>query len=266
MLKNKVQIIVATLILSFLFSNTQEDIKKEFDNAFLLDIKFVNPQTDGNDFGINIDVHIDEGYYMSSLEDPQGFETRIEWPDQEKCFDDRDDELFDVDGFRYDYKEDCIQNNGTWIEYGRGIKEVSQIKESKKAELKKDKILQTKSLVQTGNFKINQEYALEDSLKEGAHSFVGQFVFQICREGLCFPYMNDVAPTFSVNKNGNSYDIHWKGDSPFKVKKVDEINFIDEEDEQSLIMSFFIAILAGLIAIVTPCVFPMIPMTVAFFA
>ena len=34
----------------------------------------------------------------------------------------------------------------------------------------------------------------------------------------------------------------------------------------SMLGSFLLAFLAGLIAIVTPCVFPMIPMTVAFFA
>ena len=37
-----------------------------------------------------------------------------------------------------------------------------------------------------------------------------------------------------------------------------------EDGNKSIISKFFIAFLGGLIAIITPCVFPMIPMTVAF--
>jgi len=37
------------------------------------------------------------------------------------------------------------------------------------------------------------------------------------------------------------------------------------KDNKSLMMIFFISFLAGLLAILTPCVFPMIPMTVSFF-
>ena len=85
-MKIKTKITLITFLISVLFSiPSQEDIKKEFDSAFTLDINFANPQIDGNHFGIDISIHIDEGYYMSSLEDPLGFETRIEWTDQRKC-------------------------------------------------------------------------------------------------------------------------------------------------------------------------------------
>jgi thiol:disulfide interchange protein DsbD len=40
---------------------------------------------------------------------------------------------------------------------------------------------------------------------------------------------------------------------------------MDKQDKQSLLIFFFISFFAGLLAIVTPCVFPMIPMTVTFF-
>ena len=38
-----------------------------------------------------------------------------------------------------------------------------------------------------------------------------------------------------------------------------------EEDKKGLISIFFIAFLSGFAALLTPCVFPMIPMTVSFF-
>lgn len=47
---------------------------------------------------------------------------------------------------------------------------------------------------------------------------------------------------------------------------IPESNSVDEaKEETSLILFFFIAFGAGLLALLTPCVFPMIPMTVSFF-
>ena len=119
---------------------------------------------------------------------------------------------------------------------------LASIIESKIPLLEVDKILQVENLIQIGNFSINQEYVLVDNLEEGIYPFKGQFIFQVCNDKNCLQYIYDRAPTFRVNKDSNSYNIHWEGESPFKANNVDEINFIDEEDEQSLIMSFFVFI------------------------
>jgi thiol:disulfide interchange protein len=44
-----------------------------------------------------------------------------------------------------------------------------------------------------------------------------------------------------------------------------EVSLPKTEEKQSMLVFLFIAFLAGLAAIVTPCVFPMIPMTISFF-
>jgi len=46
-------------------------------------------------------------------------------------------------------------------------------------------------------------------------------------------------------------------------KNVDE-NIAEEEDKSTLTI-FFLAFFSGFLALLTPCVFPMIPMTVGFF-
>ena len=53
------------------------------------------------------------------------------------------------------------------------------------------------------------------------------------------------------------------------VKKNEQVRLgetdVDKAADKSLLWFFFISFLAGLLAIITPCVFPMIPMTVTFF-
>ena len=55
-----------------------------------------------------------------------------------------------------------------------------------------------------------------------------------------------------------------KGD--LDKEKEELVDFNSEKESTGIIAKFFIAFLGGLIAIITPCVFPMIPMTVAFFS
>ncbi len=50
-----------------------------------------------------------------------------------------------------------------------------------------------------------------------------------------------------------------------KVKSEDLSGVNSEEGEESLFMFFFIALGAGFLALLTPCVYPLIPMTVSFF-
>ena len=58
----------------------------------------------------------------------------------------------------------------------------------------------------------------------------------------------------------------YRGRGPEDVGKCEPKSFPGEEDEKKSYWTFFIlAFLSGLVALLTPCVFPMIPMTVSFF-
>ncbi len=117
----------------------------------------------------------------------------------------------------------------------------------------------------------------------------GVLNFMCCDDKQCLP-PNDVEFVFSVKGNPGAVAPIAKSDTvtstatvkdSLKIaasakasadstaKRIEQTKFgktdADKAADQSLLWFFIISFLAGLFAIVTPCVFPMIPMTVTFF-
>lgn len=112
----------------------------------------------------------------------------------------------------------------------------------------------------------------------------GSLEFMCCNDSQCIP-PDDVDYTFDIKGNPAGSEIAATTTAKSKpdtvVKKADSSkvgsslaitpktpvkpNGMDKQEKKSLLMFFIISFLAGLIAILTPCVFPMIPMTVTFF-
>ena len=108
----------------------------------------------------------------------------------------------------------------------------------------------------------------------------GSLEFMCCDDSRCIPPEEvefsftikgnpagtEITTVNSVPKNPDS--IAKKSDSG-KITAVSKIPSkpagMDSGEKKSLLMFFLVSFLAGLLAIVTPCVFPMIPMTVTFF-
>jgi len=89
-------------------------------------------------------------------------------------------------------------------------------------------------------------------LKQGLNKINASVEFMVCNDEMCLP-PKEVDLVYDVS------DV---------VKKSSEtlIASSKENDEnKSYIMLFLLSFLAGLTALITPCVFPMIPMTVSFF-
>lgn len=91
-----------------------------------------------------------------------------------------------------------------------------------------------------------------------AFAITGEFTGQACIEGKCVLVGTD----FSFSFNGDNIQ---KEEST--LSEADNyLDYIkDDSGKSSLLNLFSIAFLFGLIALLTPCVFPMIPMTVTFF-
>ncbi|MGB7786255.1 MAG: cytochrome c biogenesis protein CcdA [Salinimicrobium sp.] len=118
------------------------------------------------------------------------------------------------------------------------------------------------------HFKQKIKITAEDPVIKGSISY------QICSDvtGQCIPYESDfsvdlsgaekAAPTAAAAASNSSSTPPLKELKPFKN------SFAPVEEEKGwtgLLTFFFIAFGAGLAALLTPCVFPMIPMTVTFF-
>ena len=255
------------------------------DDAFKYSLDFITSDKKEDHFIIQINVEINKDFYMSSSsadKDKFQFQTEIEWPQSEYvgrgCFDSKGNELVDDWGFSlFIDRESCLNNNSLWT-YGYWIEDLKKYHdaplfekigimiESKKPEIKMG------VPIQKGNLNIQQKYKLVNGLQNGVYNLKGKFIYQVCdeRNGVCEPKSDSFSKLLSLSVNNENYSIVWDNESVDIEKTINNTDCSledqDEDEDSSLIGSFFTAILAGLIAILTPCVFPMIPMTVAFFS
>lgn len=109
-------------------------------------------------------------------------------------------------------------------------------------------------------------------------TLAGVFSFQVCDEaGKCllpheYPFQVNVQG-YTPDKSGDSTSTSIKDDTSNAVQKekIKEDNKDKEpkkekkKNSKSLIIIFLLSFLSGFAALLTPCVFPMIPMTVSFF-
>ena len=99
----------------------------------------------------------------------------------------------------------------------------------------------------------NEGYFLQKIIpSEDNVSINGYISYQVCSEieKMCIPLEEDFAFYNSTVKVNISYDQ----------------SLMEFEKEKSLLSFVLFAFIAGLLAILTPCVFPMIPLTVSYFA
>ncbi|WP_421874472.1 protein-disulfide reductase DsbD family protein [Marinoscillum sp.] len=88
----------------------------------------------------------------------------------------------------------------------------------------------------------------------------GTYSYQVCTDvdGKCIPFDDDFSIQAQKTKKKSPTTDSSTGDQGL-------LNQRDSNDPYSLLSFMLVAFLAGLAALLTPCVFPMIPMTVTFF-
>lgn len=103
-------------------------------------------------------------------------------------------------------------------------------------------------------------------------SIVGKIDYQVCKTACINDDMKftfAIPATVNSNLAVNTIDTVAKNSLPDTIKVKTEVKAIVEtpkqEESKGLWSIFFLAFLGGLAALLTPCVFPMIPMTVSFF-
>ena len=115
-------------------------------------------------------------------------------------------------------------------------------------------------------------------LTKDPFNITGEINFMLCDEAQCvFPM--PVPFSFNINSNGSiqeaeEQEIVTNQDIENTEKYNDKLVDLDnpstdcgekKSEENSLWAIFILGLLGGLIALITPCVFPMIPLTVSFF-
>ncbi|WP_299528096.1 LptF/LptG family permease [uncultured Lutibacter sp.] len=101
------------------------------------------------------------------------------------------------------------------------------------------------------------------TLSKNASVIIGEVEFMVCDDTSCLP------PTFiDLNfqiSDAKSAAIDFDKKPAEETTKVIESKKKDKSSNKSLLTIFIIAFFSGFAALLTPCVFPMIPMTVSFF-
>ena len=101
----------------------------------------------------------------------------------------------------------------------------------------------------------------------------GELEFMVCNSTMCLP-PDYVDMVFDLKKKNNQASLNTDLQSvslnnKYKIQTVDLDNPIgdcgEKKSEKSLWGIFLLGIVGGFIALLTPCVFPMIPLTVSFF-
>ncbi len=97
--------------------------------------------------------------------------------------------------------------------------------------------------------------------------------FMVCNDSQCLP--PDVVPfQFSVADNSVNKGYANEEISPLDIQKTEDLTLdlkgwdtykTEGEEKEGFLTVFLLGFLGGLIALLTPCVFPMIPLTVSFF-
>jgi len=101
----------------------------------------------------------------------------------------------------------------------------------------------------------------------------GELEFMVCNATMCLP-PDYVDMSFAIKKKNNvtnsiEKEVLQPQNSSYKIPSIDLNNPIgncgEKKGEKSLWGIFLLGIIGGFIALLTPCVFPMIPLTVSFF-
>jgi thiol:disulfide interchange protein DsbD len=95
---------------------------------------------------------------------------------------------------------------------------------------------------------------------DSAFEIMGEVEFMVCDDTSCLPPSYVDLP-FEIKGSG----VATAGVKKEEVKEKTKLKKDKKEEKKSLIGIFILAFLGGFAALLTPCVFPMIPMTVSFF-
>ena len=112
-------------------------------------------------------------------------------------------------------------------------------------------------------FEDQARFVQKISLEKPVGSINASVEYMVCDDARCLPPTEDKL-TFIINSDIASEDQTAIADEN-PDDQGDEVESIETEEKRSFWGIFIIAFLSGFAALLTPCVFPMIPMTVSFF-
>ena len=113
------------------------------------------------------------------------------------------------------------------------------------------------------NIQLVQNLKLLDNLESKKYLVNGVFEYYACDESMCIPRWDDFSFEFQVFE-GNKRD-DFCPVIPLEYNSDKELSELESEINKGLFSFILFALGMGFLALLTPCVFPMIPITVSYF-
>jgi len=114
-----------------------------------------------------------------------------------------------------------------------------------------------------GQVQFSQDIKISNKLVPDIYNLNGTFVYQVCDPTKCIPHWDEFSIQLQVKSGEADPKYVFPIQTDFNRSSIN--NQLDEVIEKGLWSFIFFAIGMGFLALLTPCVFPMIPITVSFF-
>ena len=119
------------------------------------------------------------------------------------------------------------------------------------------------------NIKVIQDLKLSDKIHEGEYIVNSIFHYYACNPTFCVPKSDPFSFSFNVSKGSARKEYYKTLDTDYESPIIKENELVqmelDKEINKGLFSFILFSIAMGFLALLTPCVFPMIPITVSYF-
>jgi len=137
------------------------------------------------------------------------------------------------------------------------IKKIDDIIDEPIPITKFDKNFNQNTSFHKGKFKLEQLIELNDSIIPGSYNIEGALYATACNPSQCIRIIKDFNLKIKIDDGETR--------NQFKINQIEKSSDLDKETDKGLIKFIFFALGMGFFALLTPCVFPMIPITVSYF-
>ena len=117
------------------------------------------------------------------------------------------------------------------------------------------------------NFELTQDFKLNDNVTIGKHNVNFTLAYLACDPTKCIPKWDDFNFSFEVSKGQKrfDYDKELIDDYIDNKSELTASSQLEEQISKGLFPFILFSLGMGFLALLTPCVFPMIPITVSYF-
>ncbi|MFQ6613794.1 MAG: protein-disulfide reductase DsbD family protein [Fidelibacterota bacterium] len=128
-----------------------------------------------------------------------------------------------------------------------------------------DEGFEIETRIHPGNTTFTVPVKLKGDLTPGDYTLTAKAFYQVCNNSMCFPPKEVSVPVSVTIEPGAPRDDHLEIAAAVSEEKTSGSLEFDAAVQKGILSFILLSLTMGFLALLTPCVFPMIPITVSFF-